>query len=283
MRRRRKRRGLRTFCIILVLIAAAGIFFCWQQRSLTEEEIAVFSDRLPDAFEGFRISVVSDLHGMEFGEGNARLLRAVREQEPDLIAVTGDVVDDPEQLAILPALARGLTAIAPTYYGTGNHEWATRKVPEIISILEQCGVTVLQNESIPLEQDGQRIILAGIHDPNGRSDQKQLPQLAEELRAEYEDPFVLLLAHRNTYFATYARCEIDLTLAGHGHGGIIRLPFTDGLISTDRTLFPTWTSGLYELDGAQMVVSRGLGNTPGFFRLFNRPHLPLVVLHGAES
>jgi predicted MPP superfamily phosphohydrolase len=282
MKRRRKRRALRTLCIILVLFAAVGIFFVWQEKSLQSEEIAVVSRRLPAAFDGFRISVVSDLHGAQFGENNERLLRAVKKQDPDLIAVTGDVIGKSEQVAILPGLAKGLSAIAPTFYITGNHEWALRAVPEITGIMEQCGVTVLENESLPLDRENARIVLAGIHDPNGPSDQTTLAELTESIRAEYGETFLLLLAHRNTDFPEYARCGVDLTLSGHGHGGIVRLPFTDGLIGTDRTLFPTWTAGLYELDGSQMVGSRGLGNIPGTFRLFNRPHLPVVVLRCAE-
>ena len=90
--------------------------------------------------------------------------------------------------------------------------------------------------------------------------------------------FWLLLAHRNTDYDLYAQCGVDVTLCGHGHGGVIRLPFTDGLLSTDRTFFPSYTAGLYALEYGQLVVSRGLGNSGPSFRLFNRPHLPVVVL-----
>ena len=120
---------------------------------------------------------------------------------------------------------------------------------------------------------------AGIDDPNGFADQKTLAQLMTEIRSNLGNPFVLLLAHRNNDYPLYARCGVDVTLCGHGHGGIIRLPFTDGLLSVDRTLFPDHTAGLYQLDYGQLVVSRGLGNSGSTFRLFNRPHLPVVVLH----
>lgn len=279
---RKKRRRLGTYFVIGILLAAALVFFRWQQTGLQGEEITVYANRLPQSFDGLRVCIVSDLHGAEFGKDNERLLRAVSKQNPDLIAITGDVIDSPEEVERLPALAKGLSAIAPTYYVTGNHEWATREVPQIIGIFEQCGVLALENEAVELSRGREKILLAGIHDPNGRLDQKKLKQLAKELRETYEDPYILLLAHRNTEFPEYARNRVDLVLAGHGHGGIIRLPFTDGLIGTERNLLPTWTAGLYELEETQMVVSRGLGNIPGLFRLFNRPHLPVVVLHCAN-
>jgi uncharacterized protein len=130
---------------------------------------------------------------------------------------------------------------------------------------------------VTLERDGQTVVLAGIDDPNGFADQKTLTQLMTEIHAELGDPYVILLAHRNDG-ALYESCGVDLTLCGHAHGGLVRLPFTDGLLDHDRTLFPTMTAGLYQLSYGQMVVSRGLGNSGASFRLFNRPHLPVVTL-----
>ena len=165
----------------------------------------------------------------------------------------------------------------------GNHEWSARLVQEVWEQLEGCGVTVLSNEYRLLERDGATIVLAGMEDANGYADQKTLRQLTEEIRAEQGDPYILLLAHRNNKWEDYVDCQIDLTLCGHAHGGLIRLPFTDGLIGNDRRLFPTYTSGLYALPYGQMVVSRGLGNNPYTFRLFNRPEVPLVVLRAGEG
>ena len=180
---------------------------------------------------------------------------------------------------MVPELARGLSAIAPSYYVTGNHEWAAKCVPELKELLESCGVTVLSNEYKMLTRDGQSIALLGADDSNGRADQKTISELSEEVRkAEGDDTYLLLLSHRNNRYETYAEAGIDLTLAGHAHGGIIRLPGTDGLIGPSREFLPDYTAGLYALSDGQMVVSRGLGNQWPAFRLFNRPHLPVVVL-----
>ena len=251
-RRRRRRRGCLTRLVTTVLVLGLLVgWFWWQQNGLSSETITVSS--APDGFNGYRIAVVSDLHAKEFGEGNRVLLDYVRDLEPDLVAVVGDILHEPDQMSMIPAVAKGLAAIAPTYYVTGNHEWAAGVVRELEPLLEQCGVTVLSNEYVMLERNGDRIALLGAEDSNGYADQKTVQELADQVR-------------------------VDLTLAGHAHGGLIRLPGTDGLVGPKRELFPQYTAGLYDLSYGQMVVSRGLGNQFPCFRLLNRPDVPLVVL-----
>ncbi len=282
MRKPRERRpALR---IILPILAAALLLsgFLWSQQNLIQTEvIVVTAQKLPDAFDGLRIAVVSDLHGKEFGADSRALIQAVKRLDPDLIAVTGDLIDQPGQMDIVPALAQGLSAVAPTYYVTGNHEWFVKVVPDLRSVLLENGVIPLSNEAVTLERAGQRIFLLGADDPNGPADQKTVGELADELRASQGGGFILLLAHRNNKAGVYAAAGIDLTLAGHAHGGIIRLPFTDGLVGPSMEWLPVYTSGLYQLTYGQIVVSRGLGNVGRTLRLFNRPHLPLVILHSA--
>lgn len=273
--------------LILPILALAGIaFFFDQQNRIQTETVTVVSPGLPAAFEGLRIVQVSDLHGKEFGDGNERLLQAVAELSPDLIAITGDLIDATDQFSVISPLAEGLCAIAPTYYVTGNHEWAIREAYTVKALLRECGVTVLSNDFVTLEQGGEKIVLAGVDDPNGPYDQKTPDELAEEIRAALGDPYILLLAHRNEYYKVYERCGFDLTLCGHAHGGLIRLPFTDGLIGNDRRFFPDHTAGLYELQNGLLMVSRGLGNNTvpiPSFRLFNRPHLPVIVLQASAG
>ena len=170
-----------------------------------------------------------------------------------------------------------MSEIAPTYYVTGNHEWAAGGVPELKKVLASHGVTVLSNEYTVLERGGDSIVLAGIDDPNGYADQKTPEELAAEIYAAYGDPFWILLAHRNDHFPEqYSLLGADLVVSGHGHGGLIRLPFTDGLVSTDRTFFPSYTAGLYEKNGSVLFVTRGLGNSGSTFRVFNRPEVALI-------
>ena len=176
-------------------------------------------------------------------------------------------------------MAEALSAIAPTYYVTGNHEWALGGVPELKASLSAHGATVLTNQFLPLERNGDTVVLAGIDDPNGYADQKTPEELAAELYAAWGDPFWILLAHRNNRFPSqYSLLGADLVVSGHAHGGIIRLPGTDGLISHDLELFPSYTAGLYEENGSLLFVTRGLGNSGPSFRLFNRPEIAVVTL-----
>lgn len=276
-RRRRRRRGCLSRLVTFVLVVAvlAG-WFWWQQNGLSTETIQVTS--APDGFAGYRIAVISDLHAKEFGEGNEKLLDFVRDLDPDLIAVVGDILHEPDQLSMIPPVAKGLAAIAPTYYVTGNHEWAAKVVPELEELLTDCGVHVLSNDYVMLEQGGDRIALLGAEDSNGYADQKTVGELADQVRREQGEVYQILLSHRNNHYEQYAQARVDLTLSGHAHGGLIRLPGTDGLVGPAREILPHYTAGLYDLSYGQMVVSRGLGNQFPCFRLFNRPDVPLVVL-----
>ena len=278
-RPRRRRRGT---ILILPLLAVLAALFVWRENTALQVESfsPVFRD-LPRGFDGCRAVVLGDLHSASFGEGNERLLEAVEDQEPEYIFLVGDLLDSlrdvPEGYAEETAVA--LAAIAPTYYVTGNHEWAVGHVPELKKALEAQGVTVLSNRSVTLERGGDTVVLAGIDDPNGYADQKSPEAVAAEVRAVYGDPFWILLAHRNNYFpGHYSRLGADLVVSGHGHGGVVRLPFTDGLLSTDRTFFPSYTAGLYEEDGSTLFVTRGLGNSGRTFRLFDRPEVAVVTL-----
>ena len=265
----------------LALLAVLGFLFYQSNYQLQVEAFTFQDTDLPQGFDGFRIVQLSDLHCAAFGEGNADLLAAVAQAAPDIIVITGDLVDQAKEIppGYVKTLALGLTNIAPTYFVTGNHEWARGDVPELKNELADGGVMSLSNFFVPLERDGDVILLAGIDDPNGYADQKTPEELAAEVAAAGEDPYWILLAHRNTLFAQqYSRLGANLTISGHGHGGLIRLPFTDGLVNTDRTFFPSYTAGFYEAEGREVFVSRGLGNSGWTFRLFNRPQVAVLTL-----
>ena len=286
MTRQRRRRGRRSRLLwkLLLLCALCAGFFWWSNYSLQTETFTFSSSRLPQGFDGCVIVQLSDLHGALFGEDNRALLDRVRSAAPDYIFLTGDLQDQYRQTprSYSVSLGRSLAEIAPTYFITGNHEWAFSDVPGLKRELEAAGVTVLSNEYTVLERGGSTLVLAGIDDPNGYADQKTPEALAEEVRAAYPGTCWLLLAHRNDRFAgEYSLLGADLVLSGHGHGGVIRLPFTDGLLSTNRSLFPSYTAGLYEENGSVLFATRGLGNSGISRRLFNRPEIAVVTLHRA--
>ena len=267
--------------LVLVLAALLLGALIRGNVSLQTETFTCRSAHLPEGFDGFTAAVLSDLHGKMFGKDNERLLAAVAEQSPDAIFLTGDLVDEHTQNAqeYSASLASALSAIAPTYYVTGNHEWASGIVSELKKTLRAAGVMVLSNEFVPIERGGDTVVLAGIDDPNGYADQKTPETLASEVYAAYGEVYWVLLAHRNDRFETqYSLLGADLTVSGHGHGGIWRLPFFGGLFGTQHNLFPTHTAGFYEDNGAALFVSRGLGNSPRFVpRIFNRPQVAVIT------
>ena len=277
-----RRRSLRTPLVLALLILAALFCFRWGNTALQVTRTGLTFTDLPTGFDGCRMVVLSDLHGAEFGENNQELFTAVAQESPDYIVYLGDLEDHYRGPAAgyAETVAVGLTAIAPTYYVTGNHEWGIGDVPALKETLAAHGVSVLSNQFVPLERNGDIIVLAGIDDPNGYADQKTPEEVAAEVYAAYGDPFWVLLAHRNDRFESqYSLLGADLVLSGHGHGGIIRLPFTDGLLSTNRTFFPSYTSGLYKENGSCLFVTRGLGNSGPTLRLFNRPEVAVLTLH----
>ena len=280
-KKRRLRRSFRAARLFMAVILVA-VFLWWNNTSLVVSHFDPAFPTLPPGFDGCRIVVLSDLHSAQFGRDNETLLETVAEQSPEYIFVVGDLIDQyrPQPEGYAASIAAGLSAIAPTYYVTGNHEWALGDVPALKKTLSDHGVTVLSNQAVTLERSGDTIVLAGIDDPNGYADQKSPEALAAEIAQKWGDPFWILLAHRNGRFAgQYSLLGADLVVSGHAHGGIIRLPFTDGLLSTDRTLFPSYTAGLYEENGSCLFVTRGLGNSGPSLRLFNRPEVAAVTLH----
>lgn len=277
-----ERKKRRTLLLAIAIVFAAIVW--WGNNMPRTEEYTFSSPRLPEGWNGARIVHLSDLHGKEFGKANKRLLQAVADAQPELIVITGDIADAQSGLNAIPAVLEKLTSIAPTYYVTGNHEWGAGLIGELRDMLETSGVQYLRNEYVSLQRGGDTLLLAGIEDPNGYADQKTPQELAGELYAAQDDPFWLLLAHRNNRFSgEYCLLGADLTLCGHGHGGIWRPPFTDGLISTTMELFPSWTDGFYTCDcgkcsNAQVFVNRGLGNSPRIPRIFNRPEIAVLTL-----
>ena len=281
MARRHRGHPLRRVLLFLIFILFCVGFFHWSNHSLQVQRFTFTSPRLPAGFDGCVIVQLSALHGALFGEDNRDLLKVVAKNRPDYIFLTGDLLDQyratPHSYAV--SLGGALADIAPTYFVTGNHEWALPDVPGLKRALEVAGVQVLTNEYTVLARDGDNAVLAGVDDPNGYADQKTPEEVAEEVRAAFADPFWILLAHRNNYFEdAYCRLGADLVISGHGHGGLVRLPFTDGLVSVERTFFPSYTAGFYQAGGADLFVSRGLGNSGRTFRLFNRPQVAVLTL-----
>lgn len=263
---------------IAVLLAITGFFF-WNNFVVQTEYTTVALKTLPTAFENFRIALLTDLHGREFDKGNGYLLQELQKAQIDLICISGDLFDEKTDPSMLKPLLSGLTAIAPTVYVTGNHEWQVENLRSVLRQMRSWGIKVLQNEYFVLSRGEDRLIIAGVDDPCGPKDRKTPQQLMQEIRMnEGENACIVMLSHRNDQLAMWAELGADLVLSGHCHGGVVRLPLVGAVFGTKRELFPKYDAGLYAQGATQLYVSRGLGYTNVRLRLFNRPHLPILTL-----
>ncbi len=275
---RAKRKKKRTLLIItMIIIALLIVFTIDSNRRLITTEYDVYSERLPESFEGFRVVQLSDLHGKEYGEENEKLLTAVREAEPDIIAITGDLFDEYTDDGYAEKICKQLMEIAPVYYVSGNHEW-TKNPRNTFDKMKETGTVVMRNKYVTLEKNEDTIILAGVDDPNGPYDMITKEDFVAKIKANTDD-FILMLSHRNTDFDIWTSLDVDLVLVGHAHGGIIRLPFIGGVLIHKEDLGTKHVEGTFEEGNTTMVVSRGTGSNGFVPRFNNNPEIVVVELH----
>ena len=230
--------------------------------------------------ERYRIAQVSDLHNADV---NDKLIPMLRLVAPDMIAITGDLIDsrrtDVEQAL---SFIEEAVQIAPCYYVTGNHEARLEEYADLKEGLLEAGVTVLENAVV--EVDG--ITVVGVNDPSfytdylfGEEDVVMATQL-ERLNIQEED-FTILLSHRPEMFESYVENKLDLVLAGHTHGGIVGFPAIEGFFLSKINDSGEYIAELFEENGTKMVVSRGIGNSIVPFRLNNPSELAVIDLTNA--
>ena len=265
--------------IIIVLMALIG-WIWWGNGALETTHYAVSSSRLPEAFDGYTIAHVSDLHNAQFGEANQDLIQALQSSQPDIIAITGDLVDSRHtDISVAVQFAREAAQIAPVYYVSGNHEARIVEYAQLKKQLLEAGVQVLEDQGVLLERGGSALWLIGLDDPDfhlGESTDGRLKKLL------HQGLYTVLLCHRPELMEVYAQNHVDLALSGHAHGGQIRLPVVGGLIAPDQGFLPKYTEDIYQMGDTAMEVSRGLGNSLFPFRVNNRPQLAVLTLQTAE-
>jgi predicted MPP superfamily phosphohydrolase len=296
--KRRLGRRAKIWTGLLAAILLVIVFLYDQNNGLSVTKYQLRSDKLPGGFDSYRIVQLTDLHSKEFGADQRRLARKVKKLAPDLIVVTGDLVDSRKYDALISLkMMERMIELAPVYYVTGNHEWSSGRYEVLERDLLRLGVKVLRNESelVPLG-DG-HIRVAGVDDPifNRHAD-GDVDKLNEHLTqalggeaaastaggSESADSFTVLLSHRPELFAVYAERGMDLVFSGHAHGGQVRLPFLGGLIAPGQGFLPKYDAGKFEAQETTMIVSRGLGNSVVPQRLFNRPEIVLAELRRSD-
>ena len=231
--------------------------------------------------------VITDLHNKEYGEKNADLAELVKEQNPDFIAVCGDMVNrgDPDTTKMKDVLEK-LSKIAPTYCCLGNHERdnAAKFGTDFKSETNSTGAVLLDNEYIKFTKNGKSVLIGGMSDypyyefytPD---DDVPSRTLWEEFAEKAKNNFTILLHHQPEYIAEDAKkTDIDLIVCGHTHGGQIQLPLISGVIAPNQGLFPKYDKGEFDLDGTKMIVCAGLSNTVFIPRINNQVEIGVVTV-----
>ena len=264
------------------VLAVLTAYLIWGNCAVTVSEYMVTDGALPAAFDGFRIVQVSDLHNEEFGKGNSRLLKKIEAAQPDIIVITGDLMDSYHlDVEVAADFARNAAQIAPTYYVTGNHESRLGDYSLLKVQMEAAGVQVLENETALLERDGETVTVLGAMDPAfkpGYNKTQAESILREEITAMAWEGYSILLAHRPSYLPAYAACGVNLVFSGHVHGGQFRLPFLGGVYGPSLGFFPDYDAGVWTEGDTTLIVSRGLGNSSFPLRLNNPPDLVVAEL-----
>jgi predicted MPP superfamily phosphohydrolase len=277
------------FIIALIIIFVIILCIAWLilgTKTLTVTEYDLLDSNIPDAFDGYRIVQISDLHNAEFGKDNSRLITKIKEANPDIIVITGDYVDKRRPNADISVdLTRELVKIAPCYYVTGNHE---ARLGETFSYLEEnlkeLGVTVLRNNTSYITRNGEKISISGVDDPAFADDSFFGLLSSSIMKQELQDietgeDYNILLSHHPEHFELYKEKGFNLVFSGHTHGGQFRIPFVGGVFAPDQGIFPKYDAGLFEEDGTSMIISRGIGNSIIPFRINNFPEIVVVNLH----
>lgn len=286
---------------IILIIVAVFIVYCLiemirELRDFRVTKYRICSQKLNGIKREKKIIFLSDLHNRMYGEENERLLESIRNQHPDLILIGGDMLvrkDGNSYDKTVHFLAK-LPGICPVYCANGNHEQKLKELPdkyeqsyeEYKKALTASGIHMLENASETVKLEEVPVKLSGLEIPLGayaRFGRKELSlkEITDRI-GEHGDDYQILLAHHPGYMKEYLAYGADLILGGHYHGCVVQLPGIGGVISTNFTLFPKYSGGIYPEGEQTAVVSRGLGTHSVPLRLWNWPELIVLELSGNE-
>lgn len=256
---------------IVVTIAGLCLANAVLNRILSVSNYEIHSDKIR---KSFCVVLLTDLHNSEFGENNSRLIEKTEEFVPDIIAIAGDmnIASESDNRVVLE-LCRNLAEIAPVYYSLGNHELNAKNSGALMKEVTETGVHVLDNTWEEIQVGSDTLLIGGL---------TMYPSLDENADVFLQDfqrqnGFKLLLCHYPEYYLWgMDEWDVDVIMAGHAHGGQIRIPVLGGLYAPDQGYFPKFAEGVYCSGANTMVVSRGLGNSASIPRVNNPPEIVVV-------
>lgn len=258
------------------IIVALLCFFHYENHHLVVTEFTYVNESVENYPDGYRIVQISDLHNAVFGRNHRTLVDKITELAPDMVVITGDIIDSNHtDIDAAIDLVDQLAELYPVYYVTGNHEYWLDEDDRrrLFEEMEQAGAVLLFNEAVTVNASGDTFDLIGLDDKSLADD--TLKALLSECDSETLN---IVLAHEPQYIEKYAVTGADLVLCGHAHGGQFILPLIGPVVAPDQGLFPKYTSGAYHMDDMTMFVSRGLGNSIIPVRLFNDPEVVCIDL-----
>ena len=280
--------------VLLLALAAAGLFLAclgWNRalnRWVVVTQYEVKDPRIPEGMDGARLMVIADLHNAPYP---AQICARIWECEPDWILLAGDMVqlpyDNPDtDMENVWSLLDQVADVIPTYFVSGNHDAGTGTYYKIYQALKDHGAVSLENKADRLWKGDASVQIIGLQDPGeeciSSAKQQEMLDTAARLTADDPDSYTILLCHRSNAYAFLKEADADLMIAGHMHGGVVRLPLLGGVIGNDdQPLFPRYDYGLFRESGMTLIVSGGCDCNPLKQRFNNPPELVLITLrHG---
>ena len=274
--------------VILVCVIVAGISAIVCSFSLAVQKYDVKIDGIHQPFTAV---LLTDLHDKQYGKDNARLLKKVRAQEPDVIFVVGDMINsdaDKAEVDRFCTLLKRLVEIAPVYCSYGNHEQAYIKSTEqdLAPLIAETGALLLDEECVTAEIAGSTVCIGGTMGhlyPFGRTQQQyvQSPEYLLMTRMQASGLPTIVLSHLPDtiiFVQAYNDWNIDLFLSGHTHGGVIRLPYFGGLYAPMQGWCPKYDKGYFSPGKVRLIISAGLSGYDWIPRVFNRPELCVLKI-----
>lgn len=290
--------------ITLIVIGLIIIFLIWtllEQKQLVTTKYIVSTEKFSKESNPISFVILTDLHNSLFGPNNRRLYNKIEELSPEFIVIAGDMINRKE--ASYPSntftLLKQLANKYKIYYAYGNHEqWMERRDNtgiddeidrvrstwvEYKDYLTKAGVTFLNNESCYYSKNNQQLRITGISlnkrfFEHGKQPIMEEGYIESKLGIKQEGVYELLIAHNPVYFHEYTKWGADLTVSGHLHGGLVRIPGIGGILSPQVLFFPKYSAGIFTENDKHMIVSRGLGSHSIMPRIFNPPEIVSVIL-----
>ena len=267
--------------VIILSLFILIILVIWGTNDIVISNYSIKNKKIPSDFNGYKIVQISDLHNKEFGKNQKRLINKVKKENPDLIVITGDIVDRRRWgTKYMEEFLKGIYKIAPIYYVSGNHEMWSFKYNIVKNILKKYNVNVLDDDVKTIKKGNSSIKISGIIDTGFEDREDYVEEILKNLKKKIEsDEYSILLSHRPEHIKEYSKFGYDLVFSGHAHGGQIRVPFIGGLYAPHQGFMPEYTDGVIKMKNTDMVVSRGLGNSVIPIRIFNRPEITVTTLN----